>query len=225
MSTSENLTSDAAHWSATHDKRVVRGWLAFVLVAACSPRWLTRQAALLPGGSCARVLGLVASVGAGASAQARSRAFCGLHRLRGLCGLAPLACGVLLLLAALPPEALASANWATGVEAPLPANAGENPDAHLSSMSCASAGNCTAVGFYVDSSGHGQGLLLTETSGTWATGVEPSLPVNARTNPNASLARCRAPRRGTAPPSVITRTARATSSSGPCIGRRRQPRR
>ncbi len=34
MSTSENLTSDAAHWSATHDKRVVRGWLAFVLVAA-----------------------------------------------------------------------------------------------------------------------------------------------------------------------------------------------
>jgi hypothetical protein len=101
--------------------------------------------------------------------------------------LAPLACGVLLMLAALPPEALASTNWAAGVEASLPANARTNPNVFLGSVSCASAGNCTAVGFYTDSSGHSQGLLLSETSGTWAAGVEASLPANAGTNPNVRL--------------------------------------
>jgi hypothetical protein len=50
-------------------------------------------------------------------------------------------------------------------------------------VSCASAGNCTAVGSYDDSSGHQQGLLWTETSGTWAAGVEASLPANANTTP------------------------------------------
>jgi hypothetical protein len=74
------------------------------------------------------------------------------------------------MLAALPPEALASTNWATGVEASLPANASTNLDVSLDSVSCASAGNCTAVGNYNDSSDSStlqdQGLLVTETSGT-----------------------------------------------------------
>jgi hypothetical protein len=86
------------------------------------------------------------------------------------------------MLAALPPEALASTSSATGVEAPLPANARTNPNVILGSVSCASAGNCTAVGGYEDSSGS-QGLMLTETSGMWATGVEAALPATARTNP------------------------------------------
>ena len=46
-------------------------------------------------------------------------------------------------------------------------------------MQCASAGNCTAVGSYIDSLENGQGLLLTETSGTWGTGVEAPLPAGA----------------------------------------------
>ena len=80
-----------------------------------------------------------------------------------------------------------SGTWAVGVEPSLPANAGTNPDASLLSVSCASAGNCTAVGGYQDRSGNTQGLLLTETSGTWAVGVEPSLPANAGTNPDAQV--------------------------------------
>ncbi|MGO9976362.1 MAG: hypothetical protein ACLP01_26850, partial [Solirubrobacteraceae bacterium] len=72
-----------------------------------------------------------------------------------------------------------SGTWGGGVEALLPANAGANPQVFLNSVSCASAGNCTAVGGYLDSSGGLQGLLLTETSGTWAQGVEASLPSNA----------------------------------------------
>ena len=132
-----------------------------------------------------RVLGLAASVGA--SAKARSWARGGVHRFRVWSGLAPVACGVLLLLAALPAEALASTNWATGVEASLPANARTNPGIEGFALSCASAGDCTAVGSYFDSSGHLQGVLLSETSGTWATGVQASLPANAGTNPSVSV--------------------------------------
>jgi len=79
--------------------------------------------------------------------------------------------------------------WATGVEAVLPANASvANPLGILDSVSCASAGNCSAVGEYADSSGSAQGLLLTESSGTWATGVEAGLPAGApSTSQNASL--------------------------------------
>jgi outer membrane protein OmpA-like peptidoglycan-associated protein len=80
-----------------------------------------------------------------------------------------------------------SGSWATGVETTLPADAGSNSNVYLSSVSCASAGNCTAVGRYFDSSGDAQGLLLTETSGSWATGVEATLPADAGSNPNVSL--------------------------------------
>ena len=76
--------------------------------------------------------------------------------------------------------------WATGVEPPLPANAGSNPGAGLDAVSCASAGNCTVTGSYTDSSGHRQGLLLTQTAGTWAA-AEAALPANAGSNPGAGL--------------------------------------
>src|SRR5207248_1621160 len=77
--------------------------------------------------------------------------------------------------------------WATGVQASLPSNAGSSPAVNVTSVSCASVGNCSAVGSYKDSSGHVQGLLLNETAGTWATGVEASLPANAASIPNVSL--------------------------------------
>ncbi len=102
-------------------------------------------------------------------------------------GLAPLACGVGLILAVLPLVALASTDSVTGIEASLPASAGPLADAFLQSVSCASTGNCTAVGFYDDSSGpFSDGLLFTETSGTWATGVEAPLPANAKTLSSSS---------------------------------------
>src|SRR5439155_6116727 len=50
--------------------------------------------------------------------------------------------------------------WATGVEASPPANAGPDPGVSLTSVSCASVGNCGAVGNYVDSSANEQGLLV-----------------------------------------------------------------
>jgi len=72
-------------------------------------------------------------------------------------------------------------SWATGTEAPLPANATPRVSqfVRLLSVSCASAGNCTAVGSYTDNASASQGLLLTETNGTWAAGTEAPLPANA----------------------------------------------
>jgi hypothetical protein len=78
-----------------------------------------------------------------------------------------------------------SGTWAAGVQAALPP-AAANPNVLPDSVSCVSAGNCTAVGQYTDSSGNIQGLLLTETSGTWATGVNAPLPA-AATNPQVTL--------------------------------------
>ena len=72
-------------------------------------------------------------------------------------------------------------SWGPGLTATLPANAqagagGLPPSADLFWVSCASAGNCAAVGDYYDSSGQ-DGLLVTESAGRWAQAVEAPLPV------------------------------------------------
>ena len=92
-----------------------------------------------------------------------------------------MACVLLVALAAAAPAAWAStnANWGTGVEAALPDNAGPDPEVSLLSVSCTSPGDCTALGNYIDSTGNRQGLLLTQTSGVWGTGVDPVPPTNA----------------------------------------------
>ena len=78
--------------------------------------------------------------------------------------------------------------WASGSEAALPANADSSTPADLTSVSCPSAGNCVAVGWYFDGTERSQGLLLTETGGTWATGVEASVPTYPDiTNPDVTL--------------------------------------
>jgi hypothetical protein len=68
--------------------------------------------------------------------------------------------------------------WAPGVEAVLPPNAPNAEFANVTSVSCASPGNCTAVGDYGyygggrPDDGAEWGLLLTETDGQWAPGVQ-----------------------------------------------------
>jgi hypothetical protein len=58
-----------------------------------------------------------------------------------------------------------------------------NPVIEISAMACPSGGNCSAVGAYTDGVDHGQGLLLTERHGVWATGIEAQLPANAAVDP------------------------------------------
>jgi hypothetical protein len=82
---------------------------------------------------------------------------------------------------------VAGTHWRKGIDAVLPADASASPVAFIESVSCPSAGNCGAVGFYYDSLGHAEGLLLTETAGRWTRGVEAVLPANAATDPAVGL--------------------------------------
>ncbi len=85
------------------------------------------------------------------------------------------------------------AGWNPASEATLPADAAASPgsqfDLSVNSVSCSSAGDCTAVGSYDATSANDvEGLELTETNGTWATGVAVSLPAASAGNPEATLA-------------------------------------
>ncbi len=58
-------------------------------------------------------------------------------------------------------------SWASGTTVPAPADAGSQPNIVITSIACPSAGNCSAIGSYTDSSGETQGLLATESAGHW----------------------------------------------------------
>jgi len=64
--------------------------------------------------------------------------------------------------------------WRTAIEVP---GTGAHPEragggASVSSVSCASPGNCAAGGSYTDRSGHGQAFVASERNGTWRTAIE-----------------------------------------------------
>ena len=84
-----------------------------------------------------------------------------------------------------------------------PDQAGSDLGAALEGISCSSAGSCTAVGTYQDSSGEAEAMVATEASGTWAQASELAFPANG-SSPNSLGSRVR--RRGTAPPSGATPT-------------------
>lgn len=78
-------------------------------------------------------------------------------------------------------------SWSTATRAPLPADAGTTPNVDINSVSCPSAGNCTAVGHYLDGSYHYQGLLLSQSAGSWSAGVKAPLPADARKDPDVTI--------------------------------------
>src|SRR5437764_9468923 len=96
---------------------------------------------------------------------------------------------VVLPIAVHAPPSLASPTpkWTAGLKAALPADAATNPDPNLTSVSCASAGSCAAVGSYTDASGHSQGLLLSESSNVWSAGMKAPLPADAGNDPSVSV--------------------------------------
>jgi hypothetical protein len=62
--------------------------------------------------------------------------------------------------------------WQTAIEVPGTAALNRGGYANLGSVSCASAGNCSAGGFYTDSSGRGQAFVVNQVNGTWQTAIE-----------------------------------------------------
>jgi hypothetical protein len=88
-------------------------------------------------------------------------------------------------------------SWGAGREAVLPTGASTtNPSIVIPAVSCPAVGSCVAVGTYLDSSSHYQGLLLTETGGVWADGVKAPLPVATATNPAVTLSSVACPSAG-----------------------------
>ena len=65
-------------------------------------------------------------------------------------------------------------HWSPAEQVPLPANAGPNPQqgnapqSPMGSIACPSAGECSAVGWYLDDHGRYHGLLLDEGNGAWS---------------------------------------------------------
>ncbi|HET7014851.1 MAG TPA: hypothetical protein VFI65_13125 [Streptosporangiaceae bacterium] len=65
-----------------------------------------------------------------------------------------------------------SGTWGTAspVKGVLALNAGQ--DAFITSLSCASGGNCSAAGSYTDSLGHGWPFVVSEKNAKWGTAVQ-----------------------------------------------------
>jgi hypothetical protein len=86
--------------------------------------------------------------------------------------------------------------WSAATEAVPPPGAGTEAYVTLSSVSCASPGNCGAVGDYLDSAGHLQGILLDQVAGTWSSGVEVQPPTGAGSDPYVEMASVSCPAPG-----------------------------
>src|SRR5690242_3153649 len=106
----------------------------------------------------------------------RSRRLIPARHVRSVLRFVAVVVAVLVALAWAYPSWSVAAGWGQGIEPALPANANPSLAAELASVSCASAGNCSAVGVYSDSADHTHALLVDESSGTWAAGVEAALP-------------------------------------------------
>jgi hypothetical protein len=93
--------------------------------------------------------------------------------------------------------AISEGDWVWGaVQAlGLPAGTGATESSSLAAVSCTAIGDCTAVGWYTDSSGAIEGLLATQNSGQWAGGIEALLPTAPAAQPNVTLSSvaCSAP--------------------------------
>jgi hypothetical protein len=67
--------------------------------------------------------------------------------------------------------------WHDAIEVPGTATLNQNNTAETASVSCGSAGNCSAGGYYYDSSGHRQAFVANEVNGTWHNAIEvPGTP-------------------------------------------------
>jgi hypothetical protein len=62
--------------------------------------------------------------------------------------------------------------WGNAIEVPGLGALNKRGNAQLTSVSCGSAGNCAAGGFYTDGSGRGQAFVDSERNGSWGKAIE-----------------------------------------------------
>jgi hypothetical protein len=78
--------------------------------------------------------------------------------------------------------------WRTAIEVPGTATLSQGRGAWLDSVSCASAGNCSAGGWYNVGSGHQQAFVVNEVNGTWRTAIEVPGTASLNQGGNAQVA-------------------------------------
>jgi hypothetical protein len=85
--------------------------------------------------------------------------------------------------------------WHTAREVPGTATLNKHGNAEVNSVSCASAGNCSAGGFYKDGSWHYQAFVVSEVNGTWHTAreVPGTGTLNQRGNAGVTSVSCASP--------------------------------
>jgi len=76
--------------------------------------------------------------------------------------------------------------WGTAIQIPGTAALNADGDAYVSSVSCATAGNCSAGGYYYDSAHHGQAFVVSQVNGAWGTAKE--VPGTAALNTGGTAA-------------------------------------
>jgi hypothetical protein len=70
--------------------------------------------------------------------------------------------------------------WGNAIKMPGSATLNVGGKAGISSVSCASAGNCAAGGSYTDGSGHTHAFVVNETSGTWRRAIGSLVFISCR---------------------------------------------
>ncbi len=68
--------------------------------------------------------------------------------------------------------AASGGTWQKAIEVPGTGALNQGSAAQVGSVSCASAGNCAAGGFYADGSGGQQAFVASEVNGTWHAAIE-----------------------------------------------------
>jgi hypothetical protein len=76
-----------------------------------------------------------------------------------------------------------ASRWLAGTSMLLPGNASTFPDAFLSSVTCTTVGNCSAIGNYDNSSGDTEGLVTVESARAWKRATAMVMPAGAKPNP------------------------------------------
>jgi hypothetical protein len=77
-------------------------------------------------------------------------------------------------------DTLSGGTW-TAARAPLPGGAAASPTAYLWALTCPARGACVAVGHYTGRQGQSQGLIESQSGGTWSPATA-SLPAGAAAN-------------------------------------------
>lgn len=78
-------------------------------------------------------------------------------------------------------------SWQNASEISLTSSTNLNPFVTMNQIACASAGNCVAVGSFIDGNDVTQGLLVDQVRGAWSHGVALTLPANANAYAGATL--------------------------------------